>query len=347
MNKMRQSEVSVIIPVFNASGTVASAIYSALDNTQVPLELVCVDDGSTDDSANILEQMSREDDRITVIRLGSNVGVSAARNKGLDWAKSNYISFLDADDSVASGALDLLHATIVAQNCDIAVGNVLHLMSRAAMTSATENASESNVIVTNMRESARLQLLSGHHCCNLYRRELLESHHIRFNTDLSLGEDQLFQATAMIKANSIAMIDDIVYIYNHYHDTSLSKKPPSLKSLSDDIKWKCCAARLFIDHGLHGTGMALLNDWSYSISTYWIKIPSALTLAETSQFFTLFRELAAEFRLPLWHDKTLALHRHILESVMAGQDELVFSFLKTEASRLAAISNEMPSRIQI
>ena len=94
---MSRPLVSVIIPVYNAEAHVGQAISSALDQTYENIEVLVVDDGSTDDSADIVESMVAEDTRVEVIRQ-ENKGVAAARNRGIRQAKGEYIAPLDADD---------------------------------------------------------------------------------------------------------------------------------------------------------------------------------------------------------------------------------------------------------
>lgn len=90
-------DVSVIIPVYNAEKHLEECIQSVCAQTLKNIEIICVDDGSTDDSLIILEQLAREDQRIVVLTQ-KNAGAGAARNHGLALAKGKYLSFLDADD---------------------------------------------------------------------------------------------------------------------------------------------------------------------------------------------------------------------------------------------------------
>ncbi len=98
------SKVSVILPVFNAQLYLPEALASVLMQKEIPeIEVICIDDGSTDDSAEILEFWGKRDPRLHVIRQ-KNQGAGVARNVGLDVAKGEYIFFLDADDRLSSGA---------------------------------------------------------------------------------------------------------------------------------------------------------------------------------------------------------------------------------------------------
>jgi glycosyltransferase involved in cell wall biosynthesis len=117
--------ISVVIPVFNAAAHLPACLDSVLADTRPDLELVAVDDGSTDDSAAILAERAAHDPRVRIVRHqdGRNRGVAATRNLGLASARGEYVWFVDADDRVHCGAIDMLldiaqgeHADVVAFN---------------------------------------------------------------------------------------------------------------------------------------------------------------------------------------------------------------------------------------
>jgi teichuronic acid biosynthesis glycosyltransferase TuaG len=91
-------ETSVIMPAFNAEGYVASAIESVLAQTRENLELLVIDDKSTDSTRDIVRSYVARDDRVVLLELSENRGAAVARNRGLDIARARYIAFLDADD---------------------------------------------------------------------------------------------------------------------------------------------------------------------------------------------------------------------------------------------------------
>ena len=89
--------VSVIIPIYNAQNHLEQCVRSVMQQTLRDIEIICIDDGSTDQSPKILEQLSHEDARLIIHRV-TNGGAGKARNIGLQMAKGKYLSFLDADD---------------------------------------------------------------------------------------------------------------------------------------------------------------------------------------------------------------------------------------------------------
>jgi glycosyltransferase involved in cell wall biosynthesis len=327
-------EVTVVVPVFNAAGSVLAAVSSVLDHSSAGLQVICIDDGSTDDSVRVLGQLAASDNRVSVIGLGSNRGVSTARNVGIEQSRGTYVRFLDADDTLPPGGLDSLLAAARGASADMAIGGVLGLDDPDEASRSVVPGAGGPVVTTNIHQSAWLQSVPGHHCGNLYRRQLLQQHHIRFDTDLALGEDQVFQATAMLRAESVALIRDNVYFYHWHRDTSVTNRPPSLKSLSDDLEWRRRIARLFSSHGLHQAGLEQHRNWSWSISHYWLKIPAVFTQEEASAFFSLFRSMSDEFGVEPWNASTPANHRRLLEMIMSGRDDLAYALLATgEAHR--------------
>lgn len=105
---------SVIIPAYNAAGTIERALDSCINQTYIPAEIIVINDASTDDTQKILEE--KYGDRIILINFTVNNGASAARNKGLDRAKGNYIAFLDADDVWHRDKLFLMKMILEAQD---------------------------------------------------------------------------------------------------------------------------------------------------------------------------------------------------------------------------------------
>lgn len=114
--------ISVIIPVYNKERSLKNTIHSVLSQSYKDLEILCVDDGSTDSSVEILK--SFDDKRIRIVSQ-ANSGVSAARNKGLELSKGEWLFFLDADDELLPAALETLHNLATSGNYFFAVGNII------------------------------------------------------------------------------------------------------------------------------------------------------------------------------------------------------------------------------
>ena len=112
------SKVSVIIPVYNTEKYLKSCLDSVINQTLSDIEIICINDGSTDNSLDILEEYANKDDRIKIINQ-KNQGVSEARNNGIKLAKSDYFILLDSDDSIENTICEKSYNAIVKNNADI------------------------------------------------------------------------------------------------------------------------------------------------------------------------------------------------------------------------------------
>src|SRR4051794_12071712 len=116
--------VSVIVPVYNVGEYLLPCLTSITDQTQKSLEVIVVDDGSTDGSGELVEEFARGRDGWRVLHV-PNGGLGRARNIGLEHATGEYVAFLDSDDIVPRDAYELLHHALRQSGSDIASGRVL------------------------------------------------------------------------------------------------------------------------------------------------------------------------------------------------------------------------------
>lgn len=310
--------VSVIMPVFNAAAWLDESVGSVLGQVHADLELVCVDDASGDASVGLLEGMARRDGRLRILTSASNGGPSEARNRGIDAARGEYVCFVDADDSLPADALSRLLDACNSTGCDMALG-ALDWRRDAEQAPAPEGSGV--VRVEDVGTSAFLQRVPGSHCCNLYQRQLLDRAEIRYAADLLLGEDQLFQAQALLAARRVAVLERVVYVYHHYRGQSLTRRLPSARLLCDDIEYQVRIARAFAAQGQPEPGWRLLEKWSWTIREHWLRMPGAMPVQEASKVFEAFRAMVGEFGVVPWVDSTPAAHRRLLEAVLSCHDE--------------------------
>jgi glycosyltransferase involved in cell wall biosynthesis len=116
-------KVSVIVPVYNVAKYLPACMDSVIAQTLRDIEIICINDGSTDNCAEILEQYAQKDSRIRVITQ-INKGLSNARNTGIEQAKGEYISFVDSDDVIVTDFLEKLYAAVKKYDADIAMANI-------------------------------------------------------------------------------------------------------------------------------------------------------------------------------------------------------------------------------
>lgn len=189
-----QALISVIIPVYNVEEYLRECVDSVLNQTYENLEIILVDDGSTDSSGEICDEYVEKDERISVIHQ-KNAGPSKTRNTGLDNATGKYIYFLDSDDYIESNALELLVSTAESNGADLVFFDA---------RSFTDDGSEvrQGYIVNGTYENksgyeilAELHNNKDYHCSVvllLISRNLLNSNGIRFLESAYCSEDMLF-----------------------------------------------------------------------------------------------------------------------------------------------------------
>lgn len=196
--------ISVIIPVYNAADTLATTVQAVLAQTYADLELLLINDGSTDGSAAVFDSFT--DPRVRVFHQ-ENRGVSASRNLGLSQASGEYITFLDADDIVPADYFQVLYDAC--RNADIAVCDVVSIQDDQELARFTHP----DAVLTQQEALdfllTRRRINSGPYA-KLFRREMLQG--LTF-PPLKAYEDILFVREAFCRADRIAVTDRTEYRY--------------------------------------------------------------------------------------------------------------------------------------
>ena len=208
---MGTPKVSVIIPVYNAREYLVQCVGSVLAQTLPDVEILCVDDGSLDNSLEILRRFEREHSNIRVFAT-ENLGVSHARNLALDHAAGEYVAFLDSDDYYyCSGALEALYNAAVAHGVSVCGGlRVCDTDGMISPHSLYRKLIEKHPQGAKVRYRDYQEDYHFHNC--IYRREMIESEHLRF-PNYRRYEDPVFFAGAMVAAEEFYVIPDEVYCY--------------------------------------------------------------------------------------------------------------------------------------
>lgn len=227
--------ISVIMPVYNAEKTLKDTLRSVLSQKYNNIELICVNDGSTDQSLEILNRIAKFDNRVIVINQ-SNQGPAKARNSGLDRAHGKYISFVDSDDGLSVDAYKNLVYIAETSNADIVVfggkaipnKDVPEWIQRRLESSNAEYIGNDAVQAALFHEPSSRPFLWLH----FIKRELIENNNLRMDESLDLGEDQLFQFKYFVKAKKVIFTKGKYYTYYWNNSSSLMGKynlMPSVK----------------------------------------------------------------------------------------------------------------------
>lgn len=227
-------KISVIIPVYNAEKYIDDCIDSVLKQTFKDFELILINDGSKDHSLDICKKWSNKDKRIKLFNQ-QNSGASAARNRGLDEAKGEWIVFVDSDDKVQSGYLsDLYEAAqgnfdIVLCIDGISVYRNGQWVENRMFPNVVCDVSDANVLF------GKIQLHKhGFPFGKLYRRRIIERNKLRFDNNVCIAEDMMFMVRYMLTASNlnnskVAFINRCNYCYN-VHQGSLSTSTSSFEN---------------------------------------------------------------------------------------------------------------------
>ena len=179
-------KVSVIIPIYNTQKYLVRCFDSIINQTQSDLEIILVDDGSTDDSGRICDAYAEKDKRFRVLHK-ANGGVSSARNSGIDMMSGNYCCFVDSDDYISENYIAVLLNNIKSYCSDISVCGL----------SRTDTAGNSNRVTVLNRREAQLSLFNeangirGYIGGKLFKTDIIKQKNIKFDENQALAEDLL------------------------------------------------------------------------------------------------------------------------------------------------------------
>ena len=223
---MRTPLISVIIPVYNVEKYLRRCLDSVIAQTYQKLEIICVDDGSIDDSGKICDQYAVRDARIKVIHQ-ENQGLSAARNRGLDAAEGEYIAFVDSDDYILEDMYKKMLDKLLNYNVDLCVCQWQYEFSDGRQVVKRKNIDPTIYGRKASLEFARFLYMGNYEngvvvaaWNKLYRRALLDK--IRFEG--RIHEDEAFCGRIMAKNISVYVMEEQFYVYAQNGD-SLTNKP--------------------------------------------------------------------------------------------------------------------------
>jgi CDP-glycerol glycerophosphotransferase len=227
--------VSVVVPVYNVEAYLDECLRSVLNQTVDDLEVVVVDDGSTDDSLQVAERHAERDRRIKLVRQ-ANGGLGQARNTGVEAAEGEFLSFVDSDDRLPPEALELLLTALDKTGSDFATGNIHRFNSRrtwpAAFLKRTFFRRRYRTHVERFR-----WLLSDRMAQNkLWRRSFWDEHDLRFPEGV-LHEDIPVVLPAHFLARSVDVISRPVYLYRERDDgaPSITQRRTEIRTLRDRL----------------------------------------------------------------------------------------------------------------
>lgn len=289
MNQNKTNPVlSIVIPVYNVAQYLSKCLDTLIEQKGLDYEIILVNDGSLDYSGDICDKYATANTNIHVIHQ-ENSGVSAARNRGLEHAKGKYISFVDADDFVSKEYIHEL-LKLAYKDVDLGLYNYIRWISDRKQEVGRLNLSSGKYVDMKKLffEACSLEIVCLSVCLALYKREIIEKYHIRFNKTMKTCEDFMFSIDYYQYIKSFEVINKPLYFYrqNEYSATikrnlqhgidytkvynriiSILEKDEEMKHDSIGLfnqRWSRWIVALIANFKIQGYGNNIINQYVYS-----------------------------------------------------------------------------------
>ena len=237
-------KVSVIIPVYNVEPYLRNCLDSVINQTLKDIEIICINDGSTDNSLSVLNEYKSKDNRIVVIDK-KNEGVAITRNLGIKIVSGDYISFIDADDYLETNTFyEKLYTCALETNSDIVKGN--YKFNNQVLNVVNNKIKENKIYFIAEFASA------------IYKTAFIKNNDIKFPI-LSDMEDPNFAFKCAIYANKIEIVDDANYVIVE-NPNSITRKKNSYSQLMDKLKGLKLLIKIANNSNID------INEFSYMIA---------------------------------------------------------------------------------
>ena len=231
------SEISIIMPLYNAAKYLNECLGSVLEQTYTRFEVICIDDASTDNTFEILEKFQKEDKRIKILSNKERCGAALSRNKGMETAQGKYLAFLDGDDIFDKNMLNKAYHTIEEQNADVVMYEYQHVPSSQIHNKLYKFHSQ-GYIDRYCKKSFSIQDCEPYEIINwglgpwnkLYRKAFIQNNNLLFQ-DLPCANDIYFVSMALMLADRIGLVEDnnvMLYVRDHFGTDRISLNRDSM-----------------------------------------------------------------------------------------------------------------------
>ena len=307
--------VSVIVPVYNAETTIGNCVNSICSNHYHQLEIILVDDGSTDGSGKLCDKLAASNERIKVIHK-PNGGVGSARNEGLNAATGTYVMFVDSDDTVSGIMYETMIGRAILDDSDCAVCNAVYVYAHEQSTVESHvfgnqviqgsETIDSKIIQPLLTPGNNDAALMQSTCNKLYRLSTIRENGLSFSY-LPYAEDWLFNVEFFLKAEKISFVEDALYFYDRTTAGSLSKSWRK-DGFKDSVWIQNKIVQLFPDkytqdgflYSVLGIQMDCLKNFAYYCGTkgFWSYASELFCDAEIKRAYLNIAELPKKYRWP-------------------------------------------------
>lgn len=266
------SKISIIVPVYNAESSINRTLDSLLSQTYRDLEIICVDDGSSDESLRLLNSRSHNCNFLHVVHQ-ANQGVSIARNTGIECATGEIIMFVDADDALVPDACERVNQVFkdtgaevftFGFSCEPEELTPLGMERELTPPNKTYNTFESALL---FQDRARPYI-----CRTAVSRDLIKREHIRFEPGVALGEDQIIYFLLYPLSKKTVLSPEQLYLYHMNHESAThsnaSDPKGSLRKLGQHMEVVEAILREWKQRGLNHICDERLLEWSLDFTLF-------------------------------------------------------------------------------
>ena len=290
-----KEKISIIVPVYNVEAYLERCVESILKQTYTNFELLLINDGSTDQSGALCDQLASKNENIKVFHI-KNAGVSNARNIGIQHSRGEWITFIDSDDFITPDYLETLISVV---DSDESIGFSiarLHHIKNGQITELPDFSGKEEKWSTEqtMRELLTTTRTSFFPVAKLFKREIVSS--FTFNTDYHLAEDALFLTEVLLKTRCTSVfVDKPIYYYDHRQGSATTSVNDHVfdtievyKIIISEVNRECWSyitvydKIIFTDSSQYPTEKIKLRKWIIKHLSEILKDP----------YFTNFRKIA-------------------------------------------------------
>jgi len=298
---MTKPNITIIVPCYNAEATLSTALTSILQQTESKLQIIVVDDSSTDASPDIISHFKRKDKRIESFTNSQNLGVADTKNLGLSLASGKYVGFLDADDWLHPNFLRNLFHDIEEMDVDFIRCN--HIRANKLARSIEEAPQAKKYVRLRPRDSIgpvskKTMLDYPYAGTGLYKTDMMHKLRIQFQEGLRSAEDRLFFLRLFYEASSYAVTAENGYFYRKETTDTLTTNG----SASQLHIFRAISAMLeYCDKYVHETSIHIkVTEMSLALIHFHVKNRSRLTPKVNSQLNEEIKSIKLAFNNQLF-----------------------------------------------
>ena len=216
--------ISVIVPIYNASSFLNKCISSIINQTYKQLEIILVNDGSTDNSLEICNLYASNDERIKIINK-ENGGVSSARNRGIEAATGKYLIFIDADDYIEKNMFEVLSNDLFKYDVDMSMCGYKNVDINGNILSVSESLKEKYFDAKTFKHYLFMPNYYREILCNkLFKIDIIKNNNIRFREDIHINENIVFILDFAYFARKYVFDNELLYNFVQHKNSALNEK---------------------------------------------------------------------------------------------------------------------------